>query len=412
MNPLIPAELVIDHSVIADVFGRSDAFARNVDIEYSRNSERYRFLRWGQQTLEDFAVVPPGVGIMHQVNIEYLARVVMVDQGWAFPDVCLGTDSHTTMVNGLGVLGWGIGGIEAEAVMLGESLSMLLPRVLGFRLHGELPEGATATDLVLTITEMLRARGVVGKFVEFYGPGLSAITLADRATISNMSPEFGSTCAYFPIDEETLRYLRFTGRPEETVDLVETYAKVQGLWHDPAHQPVYSELAELDLGRSSPRSPARAVPRTGSASTTPNAPSARSCRRSWGSSSPTRAAAEVLGRRGLRGVVPGQRSARDRRGRGRPVRTPGPGSPSMHEAGGAGRASADPAEATRPGHAGRAGPRRGPRQRRHRGHHLVHEHLQPLRHGRRRAARQERRRPRPRAAGPGSRRASRRDRRW
>jgi aconitate hydratase len=248
VNPLIPAELVIDHSVIADVFGRSDAFARNVDIEYSRNSERYRFLRWGQQTLEDFAVVPPGVGIMHQVNIEYLARVVMVDQGWAFPDVCLGTDSHTTMVNGLGVLGWGIGGIEAEAVMLGESLSMLLPRVLGFRLYGELPEGATATDLVLTITEMLRARGVVGKFVEFYGPGLSAITLADRATISNMSPEFGSTCAYFPIDEETLRYLRFTGRSQETVDLVETYAKVQGLWHDPAHQPVYSELAELDLG--------------------------------------------------------------------------------------------------------------------------------------------------------------------
>jgi aconitate hydratase A / 2-methylisocitrate dehydratase len=247
VNPLIPAELVIDHSVIADVFGRSDALQRNVDIEYSRNSERYRFLRWGQ-TLEDFAVVPPGVGIMHQVNIEYLARVVMQDQDWAFPDVCLGTDSHTTMVNALGVLGWGIGGIEAEAVMLGESLSMLLPRVVGFRLHGELPEGATATDLVLTITEMLRARGVVGKFVEFYGPGLSAITLADRATISNMSPEFGSTCAYFPIDEETLRYLRFTGRPEESVALVETYAKTQGLWHDPKHQPVYSELAELDLG--------------------------------------------------------------------------------------------------------------------------------------------------------------------
>ena len=224
LNPRIPAELVIDHSVIADVFGTRDAFSRNVDIEYSRNTERYHFLKWGQRALDDFAVVPPGTGIMHQVNVEYLARVVMTDQGWAFPDICLGTDSHTTMVNGLGVLGWGIGGIEAEAVMLGESLSMLLPRVVGFRLHGELPEGSTATDLVLTITEMLREHGVVGKFVEFYGPGVAATTLPDRLTISNMSPEFGSTAAMFPIDDVTLDYLRLTGRSDAQVALVEAYA--------------------------------------------------------------------------------------------------------------------------------------------------------------------------------------------
>jgi aconitate hydratase len=247
VNPQIPSELVIDHSVIADVFGTRDAFVRNVEIEYGRNAERYRFLKWGQQTLKNFAVVPPGTGIMHQVNCEYLARVVTAEEGWAFPDICLGTDSHTTMVNGLGVLAWGIGGIEVEAVMLGESLSMLLPRVVGFRLHGELPEGATATDLVLTITEMLRHYGVVGKFVEFYGPGVGATTLPDRLTIANMSPEFGSTCAYFPIDEETIRYLRFTGRPQHTVELVEAYARHQRLWHDPDQTPQYSELVELNL---------------------------------------------------------------------------------------------------------------------------------------------------------------------
>ncbi|MER7559556.1 aconitate hydratase AcnA [Nocardioides sp. NPDC126508] len=247
VNPQIPAELVIDHSVIADVFGRSDAFERNVEIEYARNTERYRFLKWGKDTLEDFAVVPPGTGIMHQINAEYLARVVTAEEGWAYPDICLGTDSHTTMVNGMGVLAWGIGGIEAEAVMLGESLSMRLPRVVGFRLHGDLPEGATATDLVLTITETLRRHGVVGKFVEFYGPGVSATTLPDRLTIANMSPEFGSTCAYFPIDEETVRYLRFTGRPEEQVRLVEAYARHQRLWFDPDHEPAYSETVELDL---------------------------------------------------------------------------------------------------------------------------------------------------------------------
>ena len=247
VNPQIPAELVIDHSVIADVFGRADAFTRNVEIEYSRNSERYRFLKWGKETLKNFAVVPPGTGIMHQINAEYLSRVVTAEEGWAYPDVCLGTDSHTTMVNGMGVLAWGIGGIEAEAVMLGESLSMRLPRVVGFRLHGDLPEGATATDLVLTITERLRQHGVVGKFVEFYGPGVSATTLPDRLTIANMSPEFGSTCAYFPIDAETIRYLRFTGRPEKQVALVEAYARHQGLWFDPDHAPRYSETVELDL---------------------------------------------------------------------------------------------------------------------------------------------------------------------
>ncbi|HEX5993613.1 MAG TPA: aconitate hydratase AcnA, partial [Jiangellales bacterium] len=248
VNPSIPAELVVDHSVVADVFGRPDARERNVEIEYSRNAERYRFLRWGQTNLRNLAIVPPGTGIMHQVNVEHLARVVMADQGWAYPDLCLGTDSHTTMVNGLGVLGWGIGGIEAEAVMLGQPLSIRLPRVVGVRLHGSLPEGGTATDLVLTITELMRRHGVVGSFVEFSGAGIAEITLADRVTIANMSPEFGSTCAYFPIDGETLRYLRFTGRPAAQVALVEAYAKEQGLWHDPDRRVRYTEVLDLDLG--------------------------------------------------------------------------------------------------------------------------------------------------------------------
>jgi len=248
VNPVIASELVIDHSVIADVFGRPDALTRNVELEYSRNRERYRFLRWGQQSLENFAVVPPGTGIMHQVNVEYLARVVMVEDGWAFPDVCLGTDSHTTMVNGLGVLGWGIGGIEAEAAMLGQSMSLRVPEVVGVRLHGQLPTGTTATDLVLTVTELLRRQGVIGKFVEFYGEGVSGLPVADRVTIANMSPEFGSTCALFPIDDETLRYLRFTGRPDEQVRLVEAYAKAQGLWHDSSRDLVFDETIDLDLG--------------------------------------------------------------------------------------------------------------------------------------------------------------------
>ncbi|WP_189211053.1 aconitate hydratase [Actinokineospora fastidiosa] len=247
VNPLAPAELVIDHSVIADIFGRPDAFELNVDLEYERNKERYQFLRWGQTAFDEFKVVPPGTGIVHQVNIEHLARVVMVRNGQAYPDTLVGTDSHTTMVNGLGVLGWGVGGIEAEAAMLGQPVSMLIPRVVGFKLHGELPAGATATDLVLTITEMLRKQGVVGKFVEFYGSGVGAVPLANRATIGNMSPEFGSTAAIFPIDDETIEYLRFTGRSAEQVALVEAYAKEQGLWHDPAAEPVYSETLELDL---------------------------------------------------------------------------------------------------------------------------------------------------------------------
>jgi aconitate hydratase len=247
VNPLAPAELVIDHSVIADVFGRPDAFERNVEFEYGRNKERYQFLRWGQTAFNEFKVVPPGTGIVHQVNIEHLARVVVARGGQAYPDTVVGTDSHTTMVNGLGVLGWGVGGIEAEAAMLGQPVSMLIPRVVGFKLFGELPEGATATDLVLTITQLLRQHGVVGKFVEFYGTGVPVVPLANRATIGNMSPEFGSTCAIFPIDAETVRYLRLTGRSAEQVALVEAYAKEQGLWHDADAEPVYSEYLQLDL---------------------------------------------------------------------------------------------------------------------------------------------------------------------
>ena len=247
INPLAPAELVIDHSVQIDVFGRSDAFERNVEFEYGRNKERYQFLRWGQTAFDDFKVVPPGTGIVHQVNIERLARVTMVRDGVAYPDTCVGTDSHTTMVNGLGVLGWGVGGIEAEAAMLGQPVSMLIPRVVGFKLTGAARAGVTATDVVLTITEQLRQHGVVGKFVEFYGEGVAALPLANRATIGNMSPEFGSTCAIFPIDDITLDYLRLTGRDEEQVALVEAYAKEQGMWLDPAAEPRFSEKLELDL---------------------------------------------------------------------------------------------------------------------------------------------------------------------
>ena len=261
VNPLAPAELVIDHSVIADVFGRPDSFEKNTDIEYQRNHERYRFLRWGQSAFDEFKVVPPGTGIVHQVNIEYLARVIMVREVAgadgksvirAYPDTVVGTDSHTTMVNGLGVLGWGVGGIEAEAALLGQPVSMLIPRVVGFKLTGELPVGTTATDLALTITEQLRKHGVVGKFVEFYGPGVSAVPMANRATIGNMSPEYGSTCAIFPIDEETITYLRLTGRSEEQLALVAEYAKAQGLWHEPKATPRYSEHLELDLSTIRP----------------------------------------------------------------------------------------------------------------------------------------------------------------
>ncbi|WP_308192505.1 aconitate hydratase AcnA [Microbacterium sp. Au-Mic1] len=251
INPLSPAEMVIDHSVIADLFGRPDAIERNVEIEYERNGERYQFLRWGQTAFDDFKVVPPGTGIVHQVNIEHLAKVIY-DRSVngvlrAYPDTCVGTDSHTTMVNGLGVLGWGVGGIEAEAAMLGQPVSMLIPRVVGFKLTGEIPAGVTATDVVLTITDMLRKHGVVGKFVEFYGAGVASVPLANRATIGNMSPEFGSTAAIFPIDDVTLDYLRLTGRDEQAVALVEAYAKQQSLWHDAANEPSFSEYLELDL---------------------------------------------------------------------------------------------------------------------------------------------------------------------
>jgi aconitate hydratase len=251
INPLAPAELVIDHSVIADLYGSADALEQNVEIEYERNGERYQFLRWGQTAFDDFKVVPPGTGIVHQVNIEYLARVTMAREVagvlQAYPDTCVGTDSHTTMVNGLGVLGWGVGGIEAEAAMLGQPVSMLIPKVVGFKLSGSIPTGVTATDVVLTITQMLRKQGVVGKFVEFYGPGVSSVPLANRATIGNMSPEFGSTAAMFPVDNVTLDYLRLTGRSAEQVALVEAYSKAQGLWFDPSNEPNFSEYMELDL---------------------------------------------------------------------------------------------------------------------------------------------------------------------
>ncbi|WP_027491541.1 aconitate hydratase, partial [Rhodanobacter sp. OR444] len=252
INPLVPSELVIDHSVIVDAFGQDDAFSINAQLEFERNVERYQMLRWAQHAFDNFKVVPPDTGICHQVNLEYLSRVVFTREGpdgmLAYPDTLVGTDSHTPMVNGLGVLGWGVGGIEAEAAMLGQPMSMLIPQVVGIKLTGEFPPGTTATDLVLTVAELLRKTGVVGKFVDFYGPGVARIPLANRATLGNMSPEYGATCAIFPIDDETLAYLRLTGRPEHQVRLVETYAKTQGLWHDPDHEAEYSQTLELDLG--------------------------------------------------------------------------------------------------------------------------------------------------------------------
>src|SRR6266850_1262008 len=265
INPLIPVELVIDHSVQVDEFATRLAIGRNVELEFERNKERYAFLRWGQTAFDNFSVVPPNTGICHQVNLEYLGRVVESRDGVAFPDTLVGTDSHTTMINGLGVLGWGVGGIEAEAAMLGEALSMLVPQVVGFRLTGALPEGATATDLVLTVTQMLRVAGVVGKFVEYFGHGLVGLPLADRATIGNMSPEYGATCGFFPVDDETLKYLRLTGRDEERLALVEAYCKENALWHDPDYEPEYSQVVELDLSSvepslAGPRRPQDRVP--------------------------------------------------------------------------------------------------------------------------------------------------------
>src|SRR5689334_22155355 len=258
INPLSPVDLVIDHSVMVDAYGQPTAFSRNVDLEYERNLERYAFLRWGQTAFNNFRVVPPGTGICHQVNLEYLAQTVWTSKDvdgrtLAYPDTLVGTDSHTTMVNGLAVLGWGVGGIEAEAAMLGQPVSMLIPEVIGFKLTGRLKEGATATDLVLTVTQMLRSRGVVGRFVEFYGPGLDALSLADRATIANMSPEYGATCGFFPIDERTIEYLELTGRKPERIALVEVYARVQGLWRDAtAPEPVFTDTLELDMGSVEP----------------------------------------------------------------------------------------------------------------------------------------------------------------
>src|ERR671939_946594 len=269
INPQLPAELVIDHSVQVDEFGTRFAIRRNAELEFERNRERYAFLRWGQTAFDNFQVVPPNTGIVHQVNLEFLARVVEAREVdgrlQAFPDTLLGTDSHTTMVNGLGVLGWGVGGIEAEAAMLGEAVSMLVPQVVGFRLSGQLPEGATATDLVLTVTQLLRQTGVVGKFVEYFGHGLSGLALADRATIGNMSPEYGATCGFFPVDDETLRYLRLTVRDEQRLQLVEAYCKENMLWHDASEEPTYSEVVELDLSSvepslAGPRRPQDRVP--------------------------------------------------------------------------------------------------------------------------------------------------------
>ena len=383
VNPLAPAELVIDHSVVADLFGTPDAFERNVDLEYQRNEERYKFLRWGQTAFDEFKVVPPGTGIVHQVNIEHLARVVMARPGQAYPDTLVGTDSHTTMVNGLGVLGWGVGGIEAEAAMLGQPVSMLIPKVVGFQLTGELPAGATATDLVLTITEMLREHGVVGKFVEFYGEGVGAVPLANRATIGNMSPEFGSTAAMFPIDDETLNYLRFTGRDEDEVALVEAYCKEQGLWHDPPPSPTSPRRSRSTCRRSCPRSPGRSVRRTGSRSTPPRS---RSGRRSPTTSTTT----------GRRARSPRSPTASPSRPPTRRREHPNGDAdrPSVH------RQPVDPVGAVEPdaGDALRRHPARArPRRRDDRGDHVVHEHVEPVGDDRRGAARPQRRRQGPRA---------------
>ena len=265
INPQLPAELVIDHSVQVDEYGSARAMFRNAELEFERNRERYAFLRWGQTAFDNFKVVPPNTGIVHQVNLEFLARVIEARDGQAFPDTLVGTDSHTTMINGLGVLGWGVGGIEAEAAMLGEAVSMLIPEVVGFKLTGAMPEGATATDLVLTVTQLLRAAGVVGKFVEYFGHGLVGLPLADRATIGNMSPEYGATCGFFPVDDETLKYLRLTGRDDQRIALVEAYCKENSLWHDPDHAPEYSQVVELDLSTvepslAGPRRPQDRVP--------------------------------------------------------------------------------------------------------------------------------------------------------
>ena len=388
----MPAELVIDHSVQVDVFGTRDAFRVNVEREYERNEERYAFLRWGQGAFEGFKVVPPGTGIVHQVNLEYLARVVFDNEGTLYPDTLVGTDSHTTMINGLGVLGWGVGGIEAEAAMLGQPMSMLIPRVVGFKLGGELPEGATATDLVLTVTQMLREHGVVGKFVEFFGPGVPNLPLADRATIGNMSPEFGSTCAMFPIDEETLRYLEFSGRDAERIEIVEAYAREQGLWHDEdSEEPTYSETLELDLGDVVPSlaGPKRPQDRV---SLTESKASFRMALEDLVDDEPERTGNDEASAESFPASDPPatngdgahdpERGAERRRHRRPPGRRPRVG----QGAGDARRRHRDRAR---------------PRPRGDRGDHVVHEHLEPVGHARRRPAGQERRRARARGQAVG-----------
>ena len=383
INPLIPAELVIDHSVQVDAFASRIAFARNVELEFERNRERYLFLRWGQTAFSGFKVVPPGTGICHQVNLEYLARVVEDRDGVAFPDTLVGTDSHTTMVNGLGVLGWGVGGIEAEAAMLGQPLSMLVPQVVGFRLSGALPEGATATDLVLTVTEILRKTGVVGKFVEYFGDGVAALPLADRATLGNMSPEYGATCGFFPVDQVTLDYLRLTGRPAERIALVEAYCKENLLWHDPTEHATYSQIVELDLGDvepslAGPRRPQDRVPLANA----------------------KRAFIDTLGTFGV-DYANGSTTARS------PTRSPRPtrrrsssrAASAMPER----RAPSSTADRARapPRRGRRRGLRARPRLRRDRRDHVVHEHVEPAGDGRRRPARAERGRARAAAQAVG-----------
>ena len=376
INPVIPAELVIDHSVQVDEFATKFAFAHNVEREFERNRERYAFLRWGQESLAGLQVVPPGTGIVHQVNLEYLARVIESRDGQAFPDTLVGTDSHTTMVNGLGVLGWGVGGIEAEAAMLGEALSMLVPQVVGFRMTGALPEGATATDLVLTVTEMLRKIGVVGKFVEYFGPGLASLSLADRATLGNMSPEYGATCGFFPVDDATLQYLRLTGRPDERIALVEAYCKENMLWHDADDHPTYTRVVELDLGTiepsiAGPRRPQDRVPLHTAAA------AFREALPSFGvdyGNAKDEALAESF-------------PASD---------PPAHAEPGHEESAAVAVVETEPAAAV-----STATDRPRPRLRRDRRDHQLHEHLEPAGDGRRRPAREEGGRARPRAQALG-----------
>ena len=394
INPLVPVDLVIDHSVQVDAFGNERAFKINEERDYERNGERYAFLRWGQEAFDNFRVVPPATGICHQVNLEYLGRGVWSQEDSdgelsAFPDTLVGTDSHTTMINGLGVLGWGVGGIEAEAAMLGQPISMLLPQVIGFKLDGTLPDGATATDLVLTVTEMLREKGVVSKFVEFFGPGLQNLPLADRATIGNMSPEFGSTCAIFPIDAETLRYLEFTGRPTEQIELVDAYTREQGLFHEPDHpDATYSDTLELDLGDVVPSiaGPKRPQDRIALSEAKPAFLEAM---QEWDSE-----AGEQLGNGVTRPTTRASRVRPAGRGPRRRARQAASGARGRRHRGGgeAHDRRCDLGEARE-----RRDGRARPRPRRDRGDHELHQHLEPLGDARRGPRRQE-----GRGEGPGA----------